>query len=416
MHQLRIAVVGAGPSGLVSAKYALQNGYECDVFEQTGSLGGNWVYNENTGVDEHGVEVQSSIYKDLVVNIPKEIMTFSDYSYPITLKESYITHDHVLEYHRSYAEKFGINKHIQYHTRVTRISPVDSDKWLVTVQSMVTKIETSIVYDCVFVCIGRFKYGFIPKIPGQNLFKGSQTHSHVFRTNHPYEGQNVLVVGSHHSGRDISTIICNVAKHVFISCREALENAQPTNLTQKPEIIEFTESTALFSDGSAEQVDSVIYCTGYIYTCTFLSKECGVRIENNGVAPLYKQIINIEHPTMFFIGIPYLGAGNITFDLQVRFAIAALQKKFKVPTKNQMLMEWKNFLEIKSKENVPLRHIHRINGCQESEIYSEDLAITANISRIPPVIFKLFDRVLKCNRARYHYRIVDDDTFEELMP
>ena len=38
----RIAVVGAGPSGLVAAKHALEAGFEATVFEASGELGGQW--------------------------------------------------------------------------------------------------------------------------------------------------------------------------------------------------------------------------------------------------------------------------------------------------------------------------------------------------------------------------------------
>ena len=38
----RIAVVGAGPAGLVAAKHALQSGFEVRVFEAQDDLGGQW--------------------------------------------------------------------------------------------------------------------------------------------------------------------------------------------------------------------------------------------------------------------------------------------------------------------------------------------------------------------------------------
>ncbi|XP_031355385.1 flavin-containing monooxygenase FMO GS-OX4-like [Photinus pyralis] len=409
---MRIAVVGAGPSGLVAAKYAIENGYVCDIFEQTGSLGGNWVYNENT----NDVHVQSSVYKDLVTNIPKELMTYSDYHYPTTVKESYITHDQVLAYHHGYAEKFGLNKHIQYYTRVERITSIECDKWLLVVQNLETETETTGQYDCVFVCNGRFKDGFIPTIPGQSLFKGRQMHSHTFRVIDPYKEQSVLIVGGQHSGQDICGLICRIAKHVYVSSREVLQGVFPPNVSQKTEVTKFTEDGVVFGDGSVEHIDSVIYCTGYFYTCSFLTESCGVRVENNGVAPLYKQIVNIEHPTMFFIGLPYLGASNITFDLQVRFAMAAFQEKFKLPSKSEMLEEWDVFLQNKSKDNVPRKHTHRLGDGKSSTSYSEDLASTAKITRIPNVISKLYERVVLRNRARYYYRIIDDETFEEIIP
>ena len=38
----RVAIVGAGPSGLVAAKHALQAGFDVAVFEASDDLGGQW--------------------------------------------------------------------------------------------------------------------------------------------------------------------------------------------------------------------------------------------------------------------------------------------------------------------------------------------------------------------------------------
>ncbi len=47
MKTPKIAIIGAGPAGLVSAKYALENGFETTIFEKESELGGLW--NPSTG-------------------------------------------------------------------------------------------------------------------------------------------------------------------------------------------------------------------------------------------------------------------------------------------------------------------------------------------------------------------------------
>ncbi|KAK5649048.1 hypothetical protein RI129_003940 [Pyrocoelia pectoralis] len=413
---MKIAIVGAGATGLVSAKYSLQYGYECDVFEQTGSLGGTWVYNDSTTIDEDGIEVQSTIYKDLIINAPKELMEYSDFAYPTDIQESYIGHNLVLAYLRAYSEHFHVEKHIQYFTRVKRITPVDGGKWDVVVQHLKAQTEKSMLYDAVFVCNGRFKSPFIPKIMGQDVFRGTQLHSRSFRVPEPYEGQNVVLVGGHRSGIEISTRIAKFAKHVFLSCRNFPNMVKPPNLLLKPEISELGKTQVTFSDGTVEECDTIVYCTGYLYTCDFLSNKCGLKVENNGVAPLYKQIINIEHPTMFFIGLPYLGSSNAVFDLQVRFAMAALRKTFILPSKKTMLKEWDIFLATTEEENRSKKHVHRLCTPQKSEKYSTDIAATSNITPIIPAYFKMYARVIECNRAHYLYKFIDDETFVEIIP
>ncbi|SVC71725.1 uncharacterized protein METZ01_LOCUS324579, partial [marine metagenome] len=43
---MKVAVIGAGPAGLVSARECLRQGCEVVVFEASESVGGVWVYSE----------------------------------------------------------------------------------------------------------------------------------------------------------------------------------------------------------------------------------------------------------------------------------------------------------------------------------------------------------------------------------
>ena len=62
---LNVVVIGAGASGLVSAKYAIEQGHKVTVYEQGEELGGQWVYTDKVGKDEYGNDVHSSMYKHL---------------------------------------------------------------------------------------------------------------------------------------------------------------------------------------------------------------------------------------------------------------------------------------------------------------------------------------------------------------
>lgn len=65
MGKLNVAVVGAGLSGLCAAKYAKSFGHSVTIFEQCGQLGGTWIYNDQTGVDEYGLNIHTSMYENL---------------------------------------------------------------------------------------------------------------------------------------------------------------------------------------------------------------------------------------------------------------------------------------------------------------------------------------------------------------
>lgn len=61
---LNVAVIGAGPSGLVSAKYALEHGFKVTVFEQSEEVGGIWVYTDKVK-DKYGNKIHTAMYKGL---------------------------------------------------------------------------------------------------------------------------------------------------------------------------------------------------------------------------------------------------------------------------------------------------------------------------------------------------------------
>lgn len=61
---LNIIIIGAGPSGLCSAKYALAHGFNVTIYDQADQLGGIWNYTEKTGKNQFGV-IPSPMYRDL---------------------------------------------------------------------------------------------------------------------------------------------------------------------------------------------------------------------------------------------------------------------------------------------------------------------------------------------------------------
>jgi len=82
-QRLKVAVIGAGAGGLVALRHL---GHRLDTFqpvafEQTPNIGGTWVYTDDIGVDSTtGLPVHSSMYRQLRVNIPKEVSSYSNCS------------------------------------------------------------------------------------------------------------------------------------------------------------------------------------------------------------------------------------------------------------------------------------------------------------------------------------------------
>lgn len=65
-NEERVVVIGAGPTGLCAAKHALAHGYDVTVYEQANQVGGTWVYTDRTGVDDYGLPISTSMYKNML--------------------------------------------------------------------------------------------------------------------------------------------------------------------------------------------------------------------------------------------------------------------------------------------------------------------------------------------------------------
>ncbi|KAF5274059.1 hypothetical protein FQR65_LT04457 [Abscondita terminalis] len=313
---MKIAIIGAGVAGIVSLKYALEKGHECDCFEETGEFGGTWVYTDESGIDENGRKIYRTMYKDLITNLPKDVMVFMDFLYPQHINESYITQKQVLQYLTDYVTKFKLDSRIKFHQMVSKVRPLSDTKWNVTSTDLTNLTENSSQYDAVFVCSGHFRYPKFLNIKGQNLFSGIKMHSSEYRNPTIYQDKRVLLIGASYSAIDVANQIKNVTKSMFLSHWKPI-NFKLENVSNKPAVEEFHSKSAAFIDGTTEEIDIVIFCTGFEYKFPFLEEECGITVDDNCVRPLFKHIINIQHPTMFFIGIPFLVPAFLTCDLHV---------------------------------------------------------------------------------------------------
>ncbi|OCT85231.1 dimethylaniline monooxygenase [N-oxide-forming] 3 isoform X1 [Xenopus laevis] len=109
----------------------------------------------------------------------------------------------------------------------------------------------------------------------------------------------------------------------------------------KPNIREFTETSAIFEDGSViENVDVVIFATGYSYAYPFIDDSI-MKNSNNKVS-LYKGVFppKLEKPTLAVIGlVQSLGSIPSTSDVQARWAVSVIRGICKLPPKEMIVQE-----------------------------------------------------------------------------
>ena len=210
----RIAVIGAGMSGLTSIKHCLDEGLDPVCYDERQDLGGVWNYADKV------IKGRSSVMRNTLANTCKETYCFSDFPVPDNFPV-FLTHERMIEYLRLYAAKFDLERHIHYSHKVVEVRQEDNfsstGRWRVTFKNEKTDEEGVEIFDGVMVCNGHHSMPNIPQYKGQNVFKGIQIHSNQYRDYKQFEGKRVVVVGFANSGSDIVCELSRYSKQVYLS-------------------------------------------------------------------------------------------------------------------------------------------------------------------------------------------------------
>lgn len=328
----RIAIIGAGPTGLAAAKYLLaEKSFDIDIYEQQGEVGGVWHYTpfpaESVPVPQTTPQVppekplwqkdakfpvfSNPMYETLNTNIPKELMGYSDQEFP-TDSLLFPTRQDVQAYLVQYSQ--SIRSLISFSTQVEDVTfsqENGQDRWTLVSKSTITEESSSRVYDAIVVANGHYSVPWIPDVPCIREFHAAYpsiiTHSKIYRSPGSFEAKKVIVVGGAASGLDISTQISTVCqKPLLNSIRETVrvEPGSDAMKEQVPAISEYlvADRGVRFEDGRVEKnIDAIVYCTGYLYSYSFF-KTIDPPLVTTGrrAIGIYQQIFNIAHPTLAF--------------------------------------------------------------------------------------------------------------------
>lgn len=416
---MKVGVIGAGPAGLCAIKHSLSFGCEVMAFEQCDKIGGTWVYTDEVDKDKNGLDVHSSMYQGLLTNLPKEIMGFPDFPFP-TYEKSFVPSEEVLKYLHLFAETFDLLKYVSFEHHVVRVRPLLNDKWEFIVNDLAADKWKTYVFDAVLICNG-FSVPYLPKLPGRDLFKGKQIHSHRFRNAKKFANEKVLVIGGGPSGLDITKEIGKVASrvvwsnHIVEKVGKKINLNLPENALEKPDVLRFTVDGAEFVDGSFEEFSIIFYATGYDYTFLFLSVDCGLSCYDKYVQPLYKHCISINKPSLAIIGVPYFALANPLFDLQLRFCLTFMTGKKQLPSRDEMFKDMEQDMNERW-SRMPRRNSHFL-GLDKHEAYYEEIAKTADIPSIRPVTVNIFNESFRkyldnfTTFRDFSYKIIDDESF-----
>ncbi len=343
----RVAVIGAGPSGLAQLRAfqsAKENGEdipEIVCYEKQQDWGGLWRYSWRTGLDEHGEPVHNSMYRYLWSNGPKEGLEFADYTFdehfgkPIA---SYPPRAVLFDYIEGRVKKAGVRDWIKFST-VARFVEKVGDKFRVVTEHLPTGNETSEEFDHVVVATGHFSTPNVPYFEGFETFNGRVLHAHDFRDAMEFKDKDILIIGTSYSAEDIGSQCWKYGcKSVTVSHRTApIGYKWPDNWKEVPLLQKVEKNTATFKDGSTAQVDAIILCTGYQHHFPFMEESLRLETANRlATANLYKGVAFVDDPDLFYLGMQDQWYTFNMFDAQAWWARDVMLGKIAVPDKKTM--------------------------------------------------------------------------------
>lgn len=315
----RVAVIGGGPAGMASAKaLALEpNKFKAiDVYERRDRLGGIWYY-FNTPKDnvlppipstlcgDHEVVIKPgfilSMYTYLETNLQVKLMEYLNVPFE---GGDFPPRTKVYDYLNEYAKTVPKSVNIKFNANVEEIEKV-GDVWKVTSNGVLTE------YDAVIVGNGHFDLPYIPDVPGLQEWNANRpntvTHSKYFVTSDPYKGKTVLVVGNAWLGIDIAVQVGVVAKKVYVSARtpQKVTKIDVSLVEEVGVVAEFDHKNrrATLTDAtSIENIDAIIYCTGYLYQMPFLKTYANL-VTERVIKNLFHQVFYVEDPSILFVAL-----------------------------------------------------------------------------------------------------------------
>lgn len=417
----QVAVIGAGAAGLVTADELLREGHDVTVFEAGSEIGGTWVYTTETETDwlgqTPGNRILGSMYDSLRTNLPRNLMAFDNYPFDSRgggddTWPRFPGHAEVLEYLQQFAQERNLLEHIRFSTWVEHIEH-SGPSWRVNEEP----------FDAVAICNGHFSKPKVPALEGAASFPGLSLHSHSYRSPEllaercgPLTEKTIVLFGAGPSGIDISRELSKCAKSVYL-CGERFKDAdspeqQETVIKVMGSITRIEGSAVHCGATTVEDVDVLIYCTGYCYDFPFLPAQ---RIEDGWVRDLYQQIAPIQTTSLAFIGLCFRLIPFPFFQRQARWFSRLLAGRFALPLEAERQLSHDEEIAALRSSGVPLRHTHAMS--QEKYVdYLNQLALQCGDTEIPEAFVSAwaqhFQNVLSNPTG---YRKADDGTANQFL-
>jgi dimethylaniline monooxygenase (N-oxide forming) len=363
----KVAIVGGGPAGIVTARYLKSEGFEPVIFERGRSIGGQW----------SGDPRCSGVWPSMRTNTTRIMTVFSDFPHPAGTSV-YPRNQDVLAYLTRYAEAHGLLPQVRTETRVDRIRREPDGQWTVesTTANGPSVRET---FTHAVIATGRYQKPVLPGVPGLATFDGKAgaIHTNAYKDPERFRGMRVLVAGCAISALEIASDLAMLGAdrvittnrrqryimpklcagvptdHVAFSrfsalaaeylpvdsvagafkafvlrisgnpqqfgapkpsdsileagvslCQHYLPLVAEGRITVKPWLSRVEGQRVTFEDGTEAEVDALIFGTGYEFDWQLLDDELQTTLDVDGErADMHKFTFNPDLPGLAFVGL-----------------------------------------------------------------------------------------------------------------
>ncbi len=387
---LMACIIGAGCSGFTTAKRLKDAGIAYDCFEASDDIGGNWYYRNPNG--------RSACYDSLHIDTSKYRLAFEDFPVPDEWPD-FPSHAQLFAYFKAYVTHFGLRPTIRFSTEVVAAERRPQGGWSVRLSNGETR-DYDVLFVCnghhwdpnVPEYPGNFtgaafhaheyRDPFDPvELRGKNVVivgMGNSAMDIACELSQRPMARNlwvaarrgVWVLPKYMNGRPADKAVAPawmprslaqalarrmikrqvgrmedyglprpdhepLQAHPSVS-GDFLNRAGSGDIKFKPNIKAFEGARVRFEDDSVEEVDAVIYATGYRISFPFFS-DARLRPGADNRFPLFKRMMIPGTDDLFFMGLAQPLPTLVNFaEQQSKLAAAYLTGAYRTPSVEEM--------------------------------------------------------------------------------